>query len=71
MYWFEGKTQKRGEYALISNSFHVREGKAPWPERHRTVEARSMLGSISEASRATGEFTSVKFSSAWLRWGHA
>lgn len=56
---------------LISDSFHVGEGKAPWPERHRTVEAHCMPGGASKATGATGELMSVKFSKAetgaWLR----
>lgn len=64
MYWLEGKTQKFRVCAHISNSFHVWEGKAPWPERHRTVEAHCMLGDISEAAEATWELKSVKFASA-------
>lgn len=67
MYWLEGKKQKFGECALISNSFHMQEGRAPWPGRRRTVEAHCMLGGISEASRATGEFISVKSAKVEMR----
>lgn len=55
---------------LISDSFHVGEGKAPWPERHRTAEVHYMPGGTLKASGATGEFMSVKFPKAemgvWL-----
>lgn len=64
MYWLEGKTQKSGVCAHISNSFHVWEGNALWPERHCTVEAHCMLGDNSEASGATWEFKSAKLAYA-------
>lgn len=46
-----------------------KENKAPWPERHRTMAARCILGAISDASQATWKLKSVNFSSALAEVG--